>query len=319
MEIKLEIEDRVANALQKQARHQDEPLSDIASRMLKNSLNRQDQRKSLRSRNRRNKTITGDEYELYATLCKRIYTRAFSHRKFGFDSHKMFSNYLRQQRAALVTNDQEIVLVFRGTSHRGDWSTNLNCFPSEFKIDDCNVYGHRGFLEQLDRIDMTSTDRLKKEKRITDDISLLGAMEYYLCEELEKKVRPIIIAGHSLGGALAVLAASRFSEKIRNNISTVYTFGQPAAGLDSFANNYPLDEKTFRITAGVDIVTFMPPGFYRHVGQHFWIHAGKVWQDVPWYRIMWKSLSFAVSSMILDHLMDGYIKNREYFVPFKKS
>lgn len=82
---------------------------------------------------------------------------------------------------------------------------------------------------------------------------------------------PIYYTGHSLGAALATLAASVKPP------SALYTFGSPCVGDADFAatlNNTPV----FRITTHRDIVTSLPPmgAFfgYRHAGRQFDLHAG---------------------------------------------
>jgi hypothetical protein len=83
----------------------------------------------------------------------------------------------------------------------------------------------------------------------------------------------LLFAGHSLGGALAVLAAD-LSHARRHDVSAVYTFGMPRVGDASFAAAYNarLGRRTYRFVLGEDIVPTVPPPLarfdYRHVG-HF--------------------------------------------------
>jgi hypothetical protein len=81
--------------------------------------------------------------------------------------------------------------------------------------------------------------------------------------------QPVFFTGHSLGGALAIVAASLV--KIEPKVQVVvYTFGSPRTGDVTFFNNYPLQNSTFRLIDGTDIVPTVPPslsGGYRHVGQ----------------------------------------------------
>jgi hypothetical protein len=92
----------------------------------------------------------------------------------------------------------------------------------------------------------------------------------------------IYLAGHSLGGALAVLAAHRIALEGSANgidadrIAAVCTFGMPRAGDDRFANLYGREHglwtRTYRLRHGSDIVPTVPPACdpylrFRHVGQ----------------------------------------------------
>ena len=70
----------------------------------------------------------------------------------------------------------------------------------------------------------------------------------------------IWMTGHSLGGALAILAADRY-----RNVQGVYTYGAPRVGDRSFRSHFSLP--AYRIVNGSDIVTHVPArGIYRHVG-----------------------------------------------------
>jgi len=92
--------------------------------------------------------------------------------------------------------------------------------------------------------------------------------------------KPVILVGHSLGGALAVVAAWRLSQLPASSligadrIARVVTFGAPRAGTEDFARSYraqALWDRTVRLHYGRDIVPFVPPAAigglpYRHVG-----------------------------------------------------
>jgi len=75
--------------------------------------------------------------------------------------------------------------------------------------------------------------------------------------------RPIWVAGHSLGAALALLAGERLGDA-----QAVYTYGAPRVGTRGFRDQYPCH----------DIVTMIPPPvLYRHVGEEWFIdHEGRV-------------------------------------------
>ncbi len=79
-------------------------------------------------------------------------------------------------------------------------------------------------------------------------------------ERLNNGQRTIWFTGHSLGAALAVLAADRFGEA-----AGVYTFGSPRVGDAGFRSEYR--QPTYRIVNNIDLVTELPPpAFYLHVG-----------------------------------------------------
>ncbi len=88
----------------------------------------------------------------------------------------------------------------------------------------------------------------------------------------------LYLAGHSLGGALAGIAAHRLiAEAVvaPDRIRGVYTIGMPRIGDAAYAAAYNaagngmLGDRTFRLIHGEDIVTKVPPTElgYRHVGR----------------------------------------------------
>src|SRR5437016_7976060 len=83
----------------------------------------------------------------------------------------------------------------------------------------------------------------------------------------------LFFTGHSLGGALAVIAAEHAMRdpEVQATATAVYTFGSPRTGGTEFFNNYaPLGSRTFRLVHGNDVVATVPPsqlGDFRHVGQ----------------------------------------------------
>jgi hypothetical protein len=71
--------------------------------------------------------------------------------------------------------------------------------------------------------------------------------------------------GHSLGGALATLAAGRYERA-----PEVYTFGAPRVGDGEYVES--LDTPVYRIVNGRDVVPKLPVrGPYRHAGAEKYI------------------------------------------------
>jgi predicted lipase len=87
-----------------------------------------------------------------------------------------------------------------------------------------------------------------------------------LCRQSGK---PLFITGHSLGAALAALAALRTSNAGMPP-AAVYTFGMPRVGGPQFVASYAsLSKVTYRLVHGIDLVTRVPPGSrggFHHVG-----------------------------------------------------
>jgi triacylglycerol lipase len=85
--------------------------------------------------------------------------------------------------------------------------------------------------------------------------------------------QPLVFTGHSLGGALAILAAARaLADESSDPATAVYTFGSPRTGGQTFFDSYTprLGNATFRLVDGTDVVPTVPPSLsdnYRHVGR----------------------------------------------------
>jgi triacylglycerol lipase len=83
--------------------------------------------------------------------------------------------------------------------------------------------------------------------------------------------RPVVITGHSLGGALAVLAAHRALRDLALTPAAIYTYGMPRVGGADFAQSYnrALGATTYRMVHGADVVPTLPGRSvgYRHVGR----------------------------------------------------
>ena len=81
----------------------------------------------------------------------------------------------------------------------------------------------------------------------------------------------LFFTGHSLGGALATIAAARAVRELKIVATAVYTFGGPrVGGADFFAEYMPkLGGLTHRLVHGGDIVATVPPigGGFLHVGE----------------------------------------------------
>jgi len=95
-----------------------------------------------------------------------------------------------------------------------------------------------------------------------------------LCRESEN---PLFITGHSLGAALAALAAVR-AANAGVPPRAVYTFGMPRVGGPQFGASYAdLSKVTYRLVHGIDLVARVPPGSprgFHHVGHLLQCTAG---------------------------------------------
>ena len=93
-----------------------------------------------------------------------------------------------------------------------------------------------------------------------------------IAEGLAKRSKPpVLVTGHSMGGALAVIAADDFLAEKKLRPTAVYGFGIPRVGDEDFAKRYndTLGNTTYRLVHGDDIVATVPPSRFgfRHVGR----------------------------------------------------
>ncbi|MDB6109179.1 MAG: putative lipase, partial [Pedosphaera sp.] len=140
-----------------------------------------------------------------------------------------------------------VVIAFRGTQEPADFVTDAKAWREALK--GCSI--HVGFN--------------RAEMSVDDEIHA------YLHNVPAK---PVFLAGHSLGGGLAMVCAYRWS-CVRNPLAGVYTFGQPRVGNATFADFYNDHEgsNTFRFVNKEDVVPRLPGVAigYRHAGQEVFL------------------------------------------------
>jgi predicted lipase len=91
---------------------------------------------------------------------------------------------------------------------------------------------------------------------------------------------PILFTGHSLGAALATLAASLYRPS--GKVTALYTFGSPRVGNSEFATTLQ-DTDVYRYRDCCDVVTRVPPPAmgYAHVGGELYIDRNGLISENP--------------------------------------
>lgn len=136
--------------------------------------------------------------------------------------------------AIVVSCDEFVVLAFRGTEAtsvkdiKADAKAISMKAPNEGRI-------HSGFDEAF--------------RAVQSDIQ-----KWLDCSDYSEK--PLFITGHSLGGALATIAARRLMHS--GGIAGCYTFGAPRVGDDDWIAW--LKTPLYRLVNAADCVTMLPPG-----------------------------------------------------------
>lgn len=144
------------------------------------------------------------------------------------------------------------VLCFRGSDDLRDWITNLNALPAGWAG---SGKAHRGFASALDAI-------------------------WPLAEAtIARTNTPVIMTGHSLGAALATLAAALVQD------AELITFGSPRVGDAAFAKSFERRKgRSQRYVNNRDMVCRLPTERlgYRHVATPVLIDPdGRVFERAP--------------------------------------
>ena len=154
----------------------------------------------------------------------------------------------------LAVREDVLCAVFRGTRTVKEWAGNLNARLKDFPGSPGRA--HEGFLHSYGKIRPALADAVGRTGRRTR----------------------ILLAGHSLGGAMATLAAVDIESSMGRKAAALYTFGSPRVGDRAFAEDFRkrLGGRAFRVANSCDLVPSLPPpaplahivgGYYVHVGE----------------------------------------------------
>lgn len=134
--------------------------------------------------------------------------------------------------AYVASNDEFAVLAFRGTEAdrmkdiRADAKATQATCPTGERV-------HSGFMQQYDDISFQLETALDDERA---------------------KGKPLFITGHSLGGAVATIAARRLDAE--RQIAACYTFGSPRVGTEGWVAQ--IKTPIYRIVNSADPVPMVP-------------------------------------------------------------
>ena len=215
----------------------------------------------------------------------------------SWDTVKVFSNGQTNTQGFVAANANNVLVSFRGTEPRQleDWLTDLQYFYYKNKVGGGNV--HHGFWTAWQSV------RGKVVKQL---------------ETVATNKQTIWFTGHSLGAALATLAARDMPKKFKP--TAVNTFGSPRCGSPQYAKAYNVPARRF--VNENDIVTQVPlQGVfhrykYDHVGQRQIMQAdGKITSSsAAWRRLLKEVANVAVfgigsaaTSSFKNHSMNKYI------------
>ena len=177
--------------------------------------------------------------------------------------------------AILVSNDKFIALAFRGTE-----ATSIKDIKADVKAKttQCEKGGkiHSGFNDAFDAVAIDVQTKIN---------------------QAEYRDKPLFITGHSLGGALATIAAKKLSRK--GGIAACYTFGSPRVGNDEWIADIKVP--IYRVVNAADCVTMLPPGD-ELVTAGAWLLRG-----IAWLRVWLISRSAELLNRWLLSNFEGYL------------
>jgi triacylglycerol lipase len=165
----------------------------------------------------------------------------------GFDRLTSFHNGMTNGWAYIAQGKDLIVLSFRGTYSIQDWNTNFHVELIHPEHTDPRLRVHKGFYEAFEKLSNGKQGIRSKIEEIRGETHEAVA---------------IYITGHSLGGALAQIAAAVLG---KDDVAACYTFGSPRVGNSTF--DLWVKVPSYRLINYADIVPQVPfPLFYRHSG-----------------------------------------------------
>lgn len=212
-------------------------------------------------------------------------------RENNYEPIEMFD--MRDTQAFIASNEDSMIVSFRGTSTLKDAMTDINIDL----VDGVGGQVHEGFMIALN----------------------------YIWKDLYKTIvanrgkRSLWLTGHSLGAGLACLATAKLMQEKDEPVNGLYTFGMPRTGDRRFAKNFnaSFGDKTFRFVNNNDIVTRTPfrSMGYSHVGQFkYFDEHGTMRNDLNWWEKLLDRIHGRIDDLfepgtdgIKDHAIDEYV------------
>ncbi|WP_190812532.1 lipase family protein [Saccharopolyspora pogona] len=226
-------------------------------------------------------------------------------RQWGFDDCDYFhaeldaSFPIEDTQGFVARSDKMIIVAFRGTEPKKikDWLTDTNTLAAPGPAGKGLV--HVGFSRALDSIYPRVRDAVKRFK---------------------DNGQTLWFTGHSLGGALAMLASARMYFEDPNLLPDgVYTFGQPRTcdRLLATPYNQALTSRVFRFVNNNDIVPKLPPEpVFHHVDQIRYLDSkGKLHEKMTVtsgladrFKGITADVFAPASDGVRDHMIDRYLE-----------
>ena len=167
----------------------------------------------------------------------------------GTDTQAFLTQSAEPNGVAPFHGESVVILSFRGTETIKDWMTNVKLIQGQVR----GVNVHQGFQEAFESVESDITIAL-------DSLLPQGATLY--------------LTGHSLGGALALIATREIAPESHG---ACYSFGAPRVARFGFARK--IKTPIYRVVNRNDLVPRVPPAYIQTV-----IRFGLSLLNIPWLK-----------------------------------
>ncbi|MBE9179894.1 lipase family protein [Oculatella sp. LEGE 06141] len=268
----------------------------------------------------------------YLVYQNKSYIEEISYQRWQVErgSLRYFDCQERDTQVCVFKTPHVVVVAFRGSQETKDWQTNFRTRLRKVAVKATTMEPlnedwtpprgqvHRGFQSAWEGVEDRVIKRLRQWN--LDQPSPL----------------PLLITGHSLGGALATVAAASLVKR-GFNVQGLYTFGQPRVGDLIFVREIGqlLKGKVFRFVNNNDVVPHVPPPYlpwnptrlYTHMGQMLYFNARGTFikHTDPVVRLLDFAIGLLRASfepgldLVNDHRMEFYISNLENAVKIEQE
>ena len=178
----------------------------------------------------------------------------------------------------VLRSDRDQLMVFRGTQTQAEWVSNIRSGQRRYPTDLAEPqlgWVHNGFL--------------------TIATSQLRPNPAELADEVLDPGLPLYITGHSLGGALATIAAMDLAHRVPGLADRIrlYTYAAPRVGDPSFPESFRrLVPNAYRVANVADTVPVVPS---TKMGRGF-VHVGEPWTFLAHF-----------GDLLPNHIADTYL------------
>jgi len=215
--------------------------------------------------------------------CINTYEGNYGGVKKVFDNPVKFT--VKHTEGHYAIQEDTLYIIFQGSHGRADWLDNFKFWHRDLRKTkpygniDTDIEIHTGFLEQYQLVRSLIHSVIKENPNISK----------------------IVVAGHSLGGALSSLCSVDINYNFQEKDITCITLGSPRAGNRAFVTSYNKRvPKTYRIVNGDDIVCKVPLIIMGFIHTSMKLLVGKK----KWYKL------FSIDA----HYPNLYQKNYELFL-----